>query len=62
MVITVYDSVKKGSAIVENCTRKEFIEKYGHTYFTTEDLFKTMKEISIWVNNELKEECLFEVG
>lgn len=61
MVITVYESVKKGSAIVE-CKSDKFINKYNKMYFTTDNLLKTMTEIATWCNNELKEECLFEMG
>ena len=64
MVITIYEGIKKGSAIVE-CRRKEFTDKYGKygsISFTTDEPIKTMTEISKWCNNELNEECLFEIG
>ena len=63
MTITIYDSVKPNKVIVEN-KRDKFVERYGHIniYVDKKDLFSVMQEMSKWVNNELKEECLFEIG
>ena len=63
MVITVYESVKPDKALIES-QRDEFIERYGKMLveLPAKDLVHEMRMISVWCNNELKEECLFEIG
>lgn len=61
MTITIYGGCTDKYYLIE-CKRSEFIKEYGSIRFETSDLFKTMQAISRWVNNELEEECLFEVG
>ena len=58
MTITIYDSVKPTKVIVE-CKKLDY---YKREYVDKKDLFSKMQELSKWVNNELKEECLFEIG
>ena len=63
MTITIYESIKPTMVIIE-CKRKEFVDKFGKCELPVDNfmLAHRMKEISAWVNNELKEECLFEIG
>lgn len=63
MTITIYESIKPDIALIES-KRSEFIKRYGKMLveIPAKDLVKEMTKISRWVNNELKEECLFEIG
>ena len=63
MTITVYESIKPDKALIES-KRDEFIKRYGKMLveIPARDLVHEMRMIAYWVNNELKEECLFEIG
>ena len=63
MTITVYESIKPDKALIES-KRDEFIKRYGKMLveLPAKDLVHEMRMISVWCNNELKEECLFEIG
>ena len=63
MIITVYESIKPDKALIESKNDK-FIERYGKMLveIPAKDLVHEMRMISVWVNNDLKEECLFEIG
>lgn len=61
MIITIYEGYNKNSYLVK-CQNPDFINKFGSKQIDTTDLFKTMKEISEFVNNVIKDECLFEIG
>lgn len=41
---------------------KRFVEKYGEeVHIYSPDLYRTMNIMANYVNNKLKEECLFEM-
>lgn len=61
MIITINEGYNKNSYLVK-CQNPDFIKKIGSKQIDTSDLFKTMKEISEFVNNVFKDECLFEIG
>lgn len=63
MTITIYESVKPDKVIIES-KREEFIGKYGKINVSVDkrDLFSVMNKLSVWINNDLKEEALFEIG
>ena len=63
MTITVYESIKPDKALIES-KRDEFIKRYGKMLveLPAKDLVHEMRMLSVWCNNELKEECLFEIG
>lgn len=61
MVVTIYECYDKHHVILKS-NNKEFKEKYGsHIYLPTDTIYKKFSEIATWANNDLKEECLFEV-
>ena len=63
MTITIYESIKPDKALIES-KRDEFIKRYGKMLveLPAKDLVHEMRMLSVWCNNELKEECLFEIG
>ena len=63
MTITIYESADPKMVILES-KRDEFINKYGRMRIVVFNfmLADKMREISAWANNELNEECLFEIG
>lgn len=45
-----------------SCERKEFRSQFGVRYIVVwQNVFKTMEEITAYMNNRHGEECLFEV-
>ena len=61
MVLTIYEGFDN-SYIMVGGRSKEFMDRYGSTYRVSKDNFyKALAEISEWANNELGEECLFEI-
>lgn len=62
MVITIMDGGGAGNRLVLKSRDKRFIARYGEELETTANNFYLASvEISSWVNNELKEECGFEI-
>lgn len=61
MTITIYE-IPNSNYVVLKTKNEDFKKRYGESFGIPEvKLFKTMVEIAIWANNELHEECLFEV-
>ena len=61
MIITIYEGYDN-SYIMLGSKNKEFRKAYGEVVKIPNSLiYKNLAEISSWVNNELDEECLFEV-
>lgn len=61
MVITIYEGYDNQYVILD-ARRDEFHERYGRILrVPCTEIYKTFAELSNWVNNELLEECLFEV-
>ena len=62
MVLTISDFGGAGKHLIIKAKDKRFIERYGTALRTTaENFYLASVEISRWCNNELKEECLFEI-
>lgn len=64
MVITIgykIDSEHRFGPVLK-CKDKRFVEKYGDAvHIPSRCLYRVMSKMSDYVNNELKEECLFEM-
>lgn len=61
MIITIRKGYTENYVIL-TCTRHEFYKRYGNKYILdNRHVYKELAKISSWVNNELGEECLFEV-
>ena len=62
MVITIRNGGGAGHWLYLDCKDKRFVERYGGRVFAEgRNFYLASVEISKWVNNELKEECLFEI-
>ena len=62
MTITIYEGYDKNYVMLGS-KNPEFINTWGNTYkVPTTSIYKDMQNIANWVNNELGEECLFEIG
>lgn len=62
MTITIYEGYDK-SYIMLGAKNQEFRNTWGNTYkVPTASIYKDLQNIASWVNNELGEECLFEIG
>lgn len=61
MVITIYEGYDN-SYVLLGSKDERFSKAYGRVVrIPTNLLYKNLSEISAWVNNELGEECLFDV-
>lgn len=61
MIITIQDGATFDYVILTS-KNPRFINKYGEKYETsTRFIYMTLADITSWANNELNEECLFEV-
>lgn len=63
MTITIYEGYTKDYVILKS-NNEDFKKKFGeqlNVYCNTR-MYKVLSEFSSWVNNELGEECLFEIG
>lgn len=62
MTITIYDPHEGHEFIAFKSNHSDFKKEYGTRILTTlHNQFTVMKDLAYWVNNDLKEECLFEV-
>lgn len=62
MTITIYEGYDK-SYIMLGSKHPEFSNAWGNIYkVPTTSIYKDLQNIASWVNNELREECLFEIG
>ena len=61
MIITIYEGYTENYVIL-NSNHEEFYKRYGNKYILdNRHIYKELTKISSWVNNDLGEECLFEV-
>ena len=61
MTITIYEGYDK-SYVILGSKDERFSKEYGSLMRVyTSNLYKDLTEVAKWVNNELGEECLFEV-
>lgn len=61
MIITIYEGYDK-SYIMLGSKNKEFHKAYGSMVrVSTSGIYPVLADITRWCNNELGEECLFEV-
>lgn len=61
MTVTIYDGATYDYVILKS-KHPEFIKKYGRQYeVSTRFIYMMLAEVTSWANNDLKEECLFEV-
>ncbi len=61
MTITIYEGYDSSYVIIK-AKNENFRKRYGgQLEVPVTELFKTMLEISVWVNNDLGDACLFEV-
>ena len=62
MVITIYEGYDK-SYVMLGSKDERFRKEWGEVVKIPSTMFyRNLSEIASWVNNELDEECLFEVG
>ena len=61
MTVTIYDGVTFDYVILKS-KHPAFIKKYGEKHeVSTRFIYMGLSDIASWVNNELGEECLFEI-
>lgn len=61
MVITIYEGYDK-SYILLGSKDERYAQAWGNVHrVRVTDLYRELASITNWVNNELGEECLFEV-
>lgn len=62
MIVTIYEGVY--DTVIFESVEEEFCKKYGSMRFkvSRDKMLEEMTTIATWVNNDLNEECLFEVG
>ena len=61
MVITIYDSYDS-SYVILGSKNEEFIKAYGERYkIPSSAIYTQLSKISNYVNNELHDECIFEI-
>lgn len=62
MTITIYDPHNGHNFICFKSNHPEFKKEYGERILTTfYNQFSVMQSLAEWVNNDIKEECLFDV-
>lgn len=61
MTITIYEGYDKGYVLIGS-KDKRFSEAWGDVYKVHKDnLYRDLVILTEWVNNDLGEECLFEI-
>lgn len=61
MVITIYEGYDK-SYVLLGSKDERFAKNYGSVMRVfTNNLYRELADISAWINNDLEEECLFEI-
>ena len=62
MTITIYAGYDK-SYIMLGSKDERFAKAYGNVYkMPTSNLYNDLASVTSWCNNDLGEECLFEIG
>ena len=62
MTITIYEGYDK-SYIMLGSKDERFVQELGSVYkVPVGNVYNDLERVSSWVNNELGEECLFEIG
>ena len=62
MTVCISESVYGDKGVIVGSKDERFQKAWGwKNRVSRENLFDVMNEIASWVNNELKEECLFEM-
>lgn len=61
MIITIYEGYDK-SYIMLGSKDERFAKAWGSVFkVPTSNIFKDLQQVASWCNNELGEECLFEI-
>lgn len=61
MTITIYEGYDKDYVMLGS-KNPEFAKAWGSVYkVTVSNIYKDLHTVAEWVNNELGEECLFEI-
>ena len=62
MIITILEGETKGRLVLRSFDQR-FIKEYGQSKIecTNSNIFESLSYVSSWVNNTIKEECLFEI-
>ena len=62
MTITIYEGYDK-SYVMLGSKDERFRKAYGDVVkIPTSNIWKDLEGVAIWCNNEIGEECLFEIG
>ena len=63
MIITIYESYNKSHSLVLSSKDDAFQERWGNriTVDKSANIYKVFSDIADWCNNEIGDECLFEV-
>lgn len=62
MIITITDGYEKGTLLLGCKGDDRFAKAWGEVFRSSNGrLISDMRDIASWCNNELDEECLFEV-
>ena len=61
MIVTIRES-NDNTHVLLGCKDKRFAQAWGDIYkCPVSNIYRDLSQITYWCNNELKEECLFEV-
>lgn len=62
MTISIYEGYDK-SYVMVGSKNPEFAKAFGSVYkIPVSNIYKDLESITKWANNELGEECLFEIA
>lgn len=62
MTITIYEGYDK-TYVMLGCKDKRFAKAWGDVYrVPVSNIYKDLEQVTYWCNNDLGEECLFEIG
>ena len=61
MIITIYEGYDK-RYILLGCKDERFQQRYGRNWkIDADETYVELARVASWVNNELGEECLFDI-
>ena len=61
MIVTIHEGNDKAHVVLGS-KDKRFAQAWGEVYkCPVSNIYRDLSQITYWCNNELKEECLFEV-